>query len=569
MITSTKISLALKSQSGYEDGWLPELRNNPFTKGLGIPPSGMERFTLLDRPPAFSSEELGLSHDQRKYCVLRLFSVMVPTARQVELVGRINMIIRLGYGKRNPNEKAHKAAFLASAKALNEFDPKDEQMVRDVRAMFDNPDAAPTGSTVGFALLGDVGMGKTAVTRLALSAIPQSVRPETKYSLTQVVHIWIDAPASSGRKQLCLAVFFALDRVLGTQYHNKYTKSRRTVEYMMLQVIHLTTLHAVGLIVVDELQHVLTVKEGHKDLLNFLVTLQNVVGVPIIMIGTNEARPLMTSAARLARRAVGLGQQNWPRLSQGAEWDDWLGEIWPHQWTVTNTSMSPEISEAIYDECQGIMDIAIKLIVLSQMRAISRGELEEAEEVMTPELIRSVAADEFGCIKPMIVALRDGREEVLSQIPDLVPLQQHVDQVLSEALGMTGQDIQRLRELKRETSRIEHDGRNAPFAALIANFVQRGYEEKAVDAALAVALENVERDDLVGLLDAMRSTLPAEPAAAPKVRRASAKLGSRAKSEKPEAVTGGIVSNAGKGDNPVGALERAGIVKSFADVLAG
>lgn len=47
--------------------------------------------------------------------------------------------------------------------------------------------------------------------------------------------------------------------------------------------------HAIGLLIIDEIQH-LNIKPGADKMLNFFVTLVNVISLPVIMVGTPKAR---------------------------------------------------------------------------------------------------------------------------------------------------------------------------------------------------------------------------------------------------------------------------------------
>ena len=536
-------------------GWLPEYWRNPFTRALGLPPELGERVGILDKRPEFDTSERDLPHVQRRYCVLRIFDLMVPIARQVQLVERINMIIRQGYKSRDPSKGLHKAAYLASARAIERLGTREQYRSSEDA----DPVVSIGGVPVSCALVGDPGMGKTVTTANTLGAIPQRILPQTDYHVVQVVHLRVDCPTSSGRRQFCLNAVTALDEILGTTYVDNLDNPRLPVEYLMLQLSHLMTLHAVGLLVVDEIQHLLTVKEGPKPLLNFLVTIQNTLGVPVMLIGTNEARPLLGKAFRQARRAAGLGQPNWHRLRQDDEWTDWLEEVWRYQWTTTETPLTDEISATVYDESQGILDVAIKLFVLAQMRAIELGEVMGEPETITSELLRKIAADEFGCIAPMIRALRDGREEVLREIPDLVPLQQHVDRILSDATKMSLDELKHLRELRRLTNEAEQDARKAPYAAIRANLVARGHSEQDVDRAIAKALRSHEADDFFGITDFVREQLSAKEPSAKRSRRKKNPSG------KPPA--DGLVALAEGDADPVEALRKAGIVKTPDEIL--
>ena len=95
----------------------------------------------------------------------------------------------------------------------------------------------------------------------------------------------------------------------------------------------LCLIHAIGLVVVDEFQHMnLARSGGEKKMINFLVTLVNVVEVSVLLIGTPKALRLFTSEFRQARRASGEGSMVWDRLPSDESWEDFLDELWPYQW---------------------------------------------------------------------------------------------------------------------------------------------------------------------------------------------------------------------------------------------
>jgi hypothetical protein len=78
------------------------------------------------------------------------------------------------------------------------------------------------------------------------------------------------------------------------------------------------SIHALGLLVVDEIQHVSVAKSGGAEkLLNFFVQLTNEVGVPIIMIGTFKAMGVLCSEFRQIRRGCSQGDMIWTRMVRG------------------------------------------------------------------------------------------------------------------------------------------------------------------------------------------------------------------------------------------------------------
>lgn len=204
---------------------------------------------------------------------------------------------------------------------------------------------------------------------------------------------------------------------------------------------HVANLHALGVLVIDEIQHLNKAKIGPEALLNFLVTLVNTIGVPVILIGTLSAIPLLQENFRQARRASGLGSLVWDRIPKGKAWDYFIDQIWKYQWTRTPTEISPEIREVLYEESQGILDIVVKLFMLAQLRVISIGEVRQGAEMLTARLFQQIAREDFQIVRPMLDALRQNDLKALSKYDDLLPLHVHVNQLLASALATSSCDV--------------------------------------------------------------------------------------------------------------------------------
>ncbi len=555
-------------EGGYADGtpegWLPEYWHNPFIRPLGSPFGGDELLTKLEVHPNHSPHERRLSHTLRRNCLLRLFDLIVPLERHVQFAERLGMIIRQGYKARNPALGLHRSAFLASASAIEGLNAGDLTIDQALEMM-------PTithSQAVGFALLGDPGMSKTTTTNRALSVYTQVVEPETPYYVKQIVWLKVECPSMGGRKQLCAAILSAIDKVIGTRYAARFglESKRRTGDEMMAYVQHLVNLHAIGLIAVDELQHAMQSSEGVKPLMNFLVTLVNMLGVPIVLIGTNEARPIIDSAFREARRASGLGQPNWFRMEREEEWDEWLDEVWRYQWTQIDNPITPELSEALYDECQGIIDIAIKLFVVAQMYAIDRNEYEGRPEVIDAELIRKVANEQFKLIAPMIKALRDGRPEILATYSDLQPIHDHVERLMCQSTGRTIKELKTLRDLRDRIADAKAEARDAPWIPIKASILQRGYPVEVADRVIAEAMQSSAVDDLLGMMEAVQDLLTKEqPPRKPTPPKS--KANAKAKKDRAPAPDGSLRRTVEDGCDAHEALMASGDVVSVADLL--
>lgn len=278
-----------------------------------------------------------------------------------------------------------------------------------------------------------------------------------------------------------------------------------------------------------------------------------------MLIGTAEARPLLDGAFRLARRSAGIGQPNWDRLQQGEEWDDWLAEMWRYQWTEKPIPLTPEISAAIYNESQGVIDIAVKLLMLAQLRAISRGEAG-LPETLDAGMFKTIVEDELALAKPLLQALREGKVEVLSTIPDLVPLQIHVEQVLSKAMGMTAEDFRNFREARKKAIEAASIGRSEPLQELKTSIISRGFSTEIADRALAAALKSNSSDDTLGLAIAVAEFL--------KDLTPEHATNTRPKRTRIKATEAALLTNMGpSGDGAVEDLRQSGILVSTVDEI--
>ncbi|WP_312074682.1 hypothetical protein [Acinetobacter variabilis] len=180
----------------------------------------------------------------------------------------------------------------------------------------------------------------------------------------------------------------------------------------------------------DEIQHLSVNKSGgEKKMLNFFVTLVNIISLPVVMVGTPKARPIFDADFRSARRAIGFGAVLWepikneknsisPHTQQvvKSEWVGFTDTLWKYQWlTKADLTLSEDIRECWYELSQGIPDIVVKLFVLAQIRAIETGI-----ERITIKLLKTTYEQDMIPIHAMIEALRSRDPARIAQYSDLI-----------------------------------------------------------------------------------------------------------------------------------------------------
>ncbi len=106
----------------------------------------------------------------------------------------------------------------------------------------------------------------------------------------------------------------------------------------------------------------------------------------------------------------------WEQMKPGDDWDMLIEQMWEYQWTQEIVPLTDELRTAIYEESQGIVDIAVKLYTLAQSRAIGENE------TIGPALVRKVAREDLRLVQPMLNALRSGLISEIEKYEDIMPM---------------------------------------------------------------------------------------------------------------------------------------------------
>jgi hypothetical protein len=402
---------------------LPEYRDNPFIAALPPLWSTKETYKALALPPTFDIRERQYPDHIRPHCIMRLSRYFEPLDQHIMLSDRFGMLVRQGYVGRNLGRDGYQRHLQNSIARL--------ETGNLTWRRYEVPNTAAS-----FALVGCSGVGKSTAMERVLGFYPQVIYHSQPISLHQLSWVKIECPQKGGPKQLCINFFSEVDRILGTNYLDKYGKRGDSLDLATQRMAHLASLHALGVLVVDEVQHLLRTRGmDAEDVLNFLVTLVNTIGVPVILIGTLNAIDVLQGKFRQARRASGIGSMVWDRMAKGGTWDHFVRRLWEYQWTQEYTPLDPELNAVLYDESQGIIDIAIKLFMLAQMKAIRLRLIRKRPERLDAQLFRQVAKEDFRLIRPMIEALRQNDLDALRRYDDLLPFHEHLQQVFESSLG--------------------------------------------------------------------------------------------------------------------------------------
>ncbi|MCF8564690.1 ATP-binding protein [Alicyclobacillus tolerans] len=351
----------------------------------------------------FDPTERGLDGHIRIHLLQRLFEVFTPLPINVQVWEMVNSLLIQSYIARNPFDKNYKHFVSQTGKEIIE-------RKYNVNTSLNFRSTACAGTLIGVS-----GMGKTTTVNQVLRHIPQVIVHNEynaqHFSMTQLVWMQLQTPYNSSVKALCLQYFTRLDEILGTNNLKKLISRNLSVDAMIPYIAQSSRNVSLGLLVLDESQFLL--RRGGSQLVDFLVSLIN-GGLSILLIGTPASYALFESEFRIARRLSGSKEVLWNAMKNDETFRLFLDGIWRYQWLRNYTPLSDELVSEMFAETQGISDLVIKLYLYVQQYSIERGL-----EVITPDIIRSVAKDNFRLMKPMLDALRTGNPYKIAQFDDL------------------------------------------------------------------------------------------------------------------------------------------------------
>lgn len=486
----------------YTPQKISRMQGNPLIEALPPEMSDESLAQALFLEPDFSEDQCGWENHHRIQQIKGLGNFMVPLGRHLELARMLDAMMREGYVGRAPKTKE----MVQTLQQIYEMQ-KSGKTFSQIVSSVSTPDTA--------ALIGPSGLGKTTTVRRHLSRYPQVIYHED-LNINQVTYLHIDISSDGASvKALAIAIITALDKLLPDHdYHKLYLRStsRNSTEALIHTVSRLLTIHHVGLLIADEVQNLCNSKKGSQIVMTELVTMCNMLNVPILFIGTNKASQILTADFRQARRATGIGIKPWsamPRYDvpidelpldlesrlEASEWAQFVEVLWEYQWTRKPVPLTEQMLDTLYKRTQGILDLAIKLFATAQVRAILTGT-----EIISVSLIEQVYEEDFKLLHEAIEALARNDYASLARYADVAPT--NLDEILTGLLHKSS----RSRLKTRFSKPTEPHFQTQIAAAAMASGVD---EEQAIALAHEIANEGKVKDSAEGLQELTRKLRPA------------------------------------------------------------
>ncbi|NHN31617.1 ATP-binding protein [Paenibacillus agricola] len=461
-------------------------KGNPFIEAL--PPIFEEEYVAkaIAKRPAHTDEQRKLGKQTRLHLVQQISDYVEVLPIHLTLEQRLSRLIRHGYKARNPFTTEYVRQFnVGFQELLNGGVDEEGRNMAGVRS-----------TAASFAVLGVSGQGKTTSIESTLLLYPQVVEHTSyngnPFTLKQLVWLKLNCPFDGSLKGLCINFFQAVDAQLGTNYFQKFVSRGVTVDILIPNMAQIATLHGLGVLVIDEIQNLSTMKSGGAEkMLNYFTQLINTIGVPVITVGTYKAVKLLSGSFSQARRSTGQGDLIIDRLTQGEEWNYFIEGLWRYQWTSEKCPLTAALKDSMYVLTQGIVDIAVKLYMLAQWEAI------DGSNKITSSLLKETATRHMRLVQPILKLLKGNNPETLSLVDDLYPQWNVMDDFLrnsSEKTTMYGH----IRNQTHRTEKVELD--QDKLIELVKTALDFGADsDKAEKIAEYVIQQNETERDIVAL----------------------------------------------------------------------
>lgn len=402
----------------YREPELPAWAGYPCIEALPPLVSRATLFEQIQALPKYSTTIRTQPAHVRAHMVMEIGHFYQPLSIHGKLAGMVSRAIHDGYVGRNPIDPRQ----VSSLKARLEY-----FRTHPYSLQYDSNSAS------GFLVCGMSGVGKSTTLRRILDLYPQIILhnkyQENRFTRVQIVSVTLECPKDGSTKGMCIDFFKTIDYILGgeTNYSSTYGSENRATNQLMESMATVAAAHQIGVIVIDEIQYLSVAKSGGaEEFLNFFVRLVNIIGVPVIIVGTYDAYKIVSSTFRHARRCSGQGDLIWEPLSfDHDDWKIYSESLWEYQYLSNESPLTAELSKTLHEISFGIIDIANRIYLAAQVRAI-----ETAQEIITDGMLRSAYRDDFRLVSYIIECLKTG---------DPVRLQPFRDVLIQSALPIQEQ----------------------------------------------------------------------------------------------------------------------------------
>ncbi|WP_158510988.1 ATP-binding protein [Paraburkholderia caribensis] len=416
---------------------IPEYRNNPLI--LALPPfqSRLEmamRLRQLYEVP-HSDEYRSWSTELRIMALSRVTRNIVVQPVHIKLLEWCHQQIRQHY---------HQSPTLGAPPDLQ------NRYARQQRGSVEILEEPHQSHSSSIAIIGMSGVGKSTAAILALTQFPRVIIHKEFNSKpfrgAQLVWIYDVCPHNSSVGSLCRSILGQVDAHLGTFYTKEMANRKLNTADYVAKVAVVLKHHAVGLLVIDEIQNAL-IKQEERQMLDLLVNMLNSRACPVLFLGTPETALIAPKKSRLLRR-VGAHEvridpfrkEEIVKDAKDAKIRDWFLE------SVTRLDFMPVpfsdkagVYAALMAVSAGVPAFITQAWMITQHAGVTS---EKRLKMVTPELVHAATRAVFGMVRGLLraIELRDYKTLALMGDAAIGSLREQITHWVSDRESRAMQD---------------------------------------------------------------------------------------------------------------------------------
>lgn len=320
----------------------------------------------IRRSPLDGVDVAVLSHEVRHHLLDEMQEhLFEPTAMTLNLGTRLLRMIQRGYLSRDPRQLAvrKQAMAIAGHKGSKLSDlPWFDLYAKCMR------------------VAGETGTGKTYEVLNTLRLLPRFVmhleNKEAGWShFVQITWLYVSMSHDGSLGGLLLSILAAVDETIGTSYSTQSSLARMSNEKLAVHVGIILRIHAVGVLVIDEIQQ-RNFTGGHGELTAlFFLRLLN-FGIPLVLMGNPFGLSALDRFSQDVRRTGSAGSIDFEPCDVTDS--DWTGCIAPSTWEYyvlpqPMTFADPD-GVILFKYSGGIRDYACRVSSAAQRLALDLGD---------------------------------------------------------------------------------------------------------------------------------------------------------------------------------------------------
>lgn len=348
-----------------------------------MPPmmTGERLLQALTALPAYDPAIQNQSSSKRLVALSALYDIYIPSTMTIEIYSKLYLALMSSLRKKGSREAV-------------------SQKYENLKAIRQQAYEGIIGGSDSFTIIGASGIGKSSAISRALALMNGQGVIETEYPYAKILPcVVVQCPFDASVKGLLLEIMRKVDERLSTEFYQNALKVRATVD-MLIGSVSQVALQHIGLLVVDEIQNVVSSKNG-KSLISMLTQLINNSGISICMVGTPESTVFFSQAMQLARRSLGL---QYDKLAYDEHFCAFCHTLWGYQYVRKRTTLTPAMVEWLYAHSSGIVSVVVSLIHDAQEIAILNGT-EELNQAALNEAYQKRLAMLHGYVHPEPIKL--------------------------------------------------------------------------------------------------------------------------------------------------------------------